>query len=91
MGDHQAILNRIAEVSHAVGSQARVSASEVAGLIVSFLYANPEYTDRFMVEGSDLLVDGTITPEAGSLSYMSANGSIMTPRELRASTGRLET
>lgn len=85
--DWQAVINRVAEVSTAVGWQAGVPASEIAGLIVSFVYANPEHLERFMAEGSELFVDGTIRPDHGSLTYRSASGEILSPADLRDRTG----
>lgn len=83
----QECIDKIAKVASAVGFQAGVSASELAGLIVSFLYANPEHTERFIEEGTELFIDGTIRPEKGSLTYLAINGSIMSPADLRASNG----
>lgn len=85
-----ASVNKIAEVSSAVGFQAGIPASDVAGLIVSFLYANPEHHDRFMVEGTELFIDGTIRPEAGSLTYRAQSGELLSPADLRARTGSLD-
>lgn len=81
------LLDRIAEVSSAVGWQANVGAMEIAGQIVSGLYANPEQIDRFMEEGTALIIDGTLGPDKGCLSYTAANGSIMTPADIRKRLG----
>lgn len=80
-------LDRVAEVSVAVGWQAGVGASETAGLIISCLYANPEHIDRFMAEGSELFIDGTFNPENGSLTYLAVNGSVTSPDVLRRQKG----
>lgn len=81
------VIRKIASVSVAVGFQAGVPGSDVAGMIVSFLYANPEHVERFMREGSELFVDGTIRPAHGSLTYLAANGEVLDPAELRRRTG----
>lgn len=81
------LLDRIAEVANAVAWQAGVGGMEVAGQIVSGLYANPEHIERFMVEGPELIIDGTLAPDKGCLSYTAINGSIMTPAELRKRNG----
>lgn len=82
MGEVEAI-KKIAEVASAVGFQAGVPAADVAGQLVSFLYANPEHVERFMREGTELFVDGTIQPEWGSLTYRAGNGEILSPADLR--------
>jgi hypothetical protein len=86
----QLAIDRIAAVSAAVGRQSGVPALEIAGMVVSFLHANPEHVARFLVEGSELFVDGTIDPKAGSLSYRSQSDEILTPSDLRARTGVLD-
>lgn len=85
--DANAGIAKIAQVASAVAFQAGVSATELAGLIVSFLYANPEHTDRFMRDGTELFIDGTIRPERGSLTYTAINGRLLSPADLRASNG----
>ena len=90
MDDAQAMVRKIASVSVAVGIQAGIPGSDVAGMIVSFLYANPEHIDRFLIEGSELFVDGTIRPELGSLTYMAENGQVLSPAELRRLTGVID-
>ena len=82
----EAILH-IAQVSSAMGFQDGVPAQDIAGAIISFLAVHPEQVARFMVEGAELFIDGTIRPELGSLSYRAVNGSIMTPAMLRKKLG----
>lgn len=82
------MINKLAEVATAVGWQANEPAVEMAGHLVSFLYANPEHIDRFMEEGSELFVDGTFSFEAGSLTYRALNGQILSPKQLRESQGK---
>jgi hypothetical protein len=67
-----AIIRRIAEVSSAAGWRACAPAQDIAGMIVSFLAANPEHVESFMREGGELFIDGTIRPEHGCLSYRKA-------------------
>lgn len=78
------LINKIAEVSIAVGWQAGVGASETAGMIVSCLANDPTLIPRFMTEGSGMLVDGTITTERGCLTYMDQSGAVRTPGFLAA-------
>lgn len=82
------LVKQIAQVSAAVGWQANVGASETAGLIVSVLAANPEQIDRFMAEGSELFIDGTMRAENGCLSHRSMNGQIVSPTKLREMKGQ---
>ncbi len=79
----RATVKRIAQVASEVAAQAGVGASETAGLIVSVLAANPEQTERFMAEGSELFIDGTIRPENGCLTHMAMNGQVVSPTRLR--------
>lgn len=76
------VIDRIADVAEAVGWQAGVGASETAGLIVSVLSANHHLIDRFMAEGSELFIDGSIRAEAGRLTFLSIAGEVLTPAEL---------
>lgn len=84
----KAIIDRIAEVSIAVGWQANIGAMETAGQIVSVLHANPEHIERFMAEGTELFIDGTFDPVNGSLSYLTVSGKITTPAMLREEKGK---
>lgn len=86
----QDFIRQVAEVSAAVAFQAGVGAMEIAGQIISVLYAHPEHIDRFMDEGSGLLIDGTLNPENGCLSYMAVDGVIRRPSDLRAHKGRAD-
>ncbi|WP_091742597.1 hypothetical protein [Phenylobacterium immobile] len=81
------VIRRIAEVAAGVASQAGVPGADVAGLIVSFLAANPEHVSRFMAEGGELFIDGTIRAEHGALSFGAMNGKMVTPAESRALKG----
>lgn len=85
----KAAVEKIASVAAAVGMQANVGATETAGLIVSVLYANPHLQERFMKEGTELFIDGTMMTENGSLTFLSRAGEILTPAELmRRKNGR---
>lgn len=81
------LVQKIGEVAAAVGWQANVGAMELAGQIVSVLYAHPEHIDRFMADGVALFHDGTLNVENGTLSFVAINGSINTPADLRKSKG----
>lgn len=83
-----ALIAKIAQVATAVGFQANEPAMEIAGMIVSSLATNPENIDRFMGEGTELLLDGTIGFENGSLTYRANNGSILSPTVLREKKGQ---
>ncbi|MBY2986418.1 hypothetical protein HF280_18140 [Rhizobium leguminosarum] len=82
------VIAKIAKVAAAVGWQANEPAMEIAGMIVSALAANPEHIERFMAEGTELLLDGTLNFENGSLTYRANNGSILSPSFLREQKGR---
>lgn len=88
MSELRELIDRIAEVSNAVAFQAGVGAMELAGQIVSVLYANPEHIRRFMEEGTELFIDGTFDMKNGSLSYMAQNGRITSPSALRTNSGQ---
>lgn len=79
------VIEHIAKVARAVGWQAGVGASETAGMIVSCLAAKPELVQRFLDEGSGLLVSGEIAPENGCLTFHRIDGDVTTPDELRVS------
>lgn len=76
------LLAKIAAVAEAVAWQAGVGAAETAGMIVSHLYEDPRLIERFMAEGTELLIDGTISPGGGRLSFYGADGVVRTPEEL---------
>lgn len=79
---HQFIAH-IGQVAEAVAWQAGVGASETAGMIISCLLAKPELIERFLIEGSGLLVDGSIGPDHGCLTFHRIDGTVTTPEELR--------
>lgn len=83
----RALIAQIAEVSATVGFHAGVGAMELAGQIVSCLYASPHQVERFMAEGSELFIDGTFDPANGLLSYMAISGKVTSPSELRKGKG----
>ena len=76
-------IRRCADVATATGVLAGVGAMELAGQIVSVLAANPEHIERFMAEGGELFIDGTLDPKNGSLTYLAINGNITSPSVLR--------
>lgn len=84
---HRAIIVKIAQVAAAIGWQAGVSATELAGQVVSFLAVNPEHIARFLAEGSELFIDGTIRTESGCLTYTAQSGALLSPADLRRAKG----
>ena len=79
----QELVKKIAQVSEAVGFQAGAGGVEIAGQIVSCLAARPELIERFMEEGTELLIDGSIRLENGVLTFEDREGGISTPQDLR--------
>lgn len=84
---HTEAIMKVASVASSVGFQAGVPALEIAGLIISVLSANPEEIQRFMSEGTELFIDGTIQCEKGCLTYTAMNGEILSPDILRRAKG----
>lgn len=80
-------IKKIAEVASAVGFQAGVPATDIAGQLVSFLYVHPEHVERFMREGAELFIDGTIQPEWCGLTYRTGSGETLSPADLRRHKG----
>lgn len=81
----RSVVLRIADVSEAVGWQAGVGGMETAGMIVSALSERPELVERFLAEGTGLMLEGEIMPEKGRLTFhRSSDGKVTTPQELRA-------
>ena len=78
------IIAQIASVARAVGWQAGVGASEIAGQIVSRLARDPGLIPRFMADGSSMFLAGEFATERGCLTYMAANGSVYSPEFLAA-------
>lgn len=80
----------VAGVSTNVGFHAGEPAMELAGQIISVLAAHPEHTERFIEEGGELFIDGTLAHENGSLTYRSMGGDILHPTVLRTQKGNLQ-
>lgn len=87
MVDANEFIRKVAEVSAAVGWQANVGAMELAGQIISVLYARPELLPRFMAEGVELFIDGSFGVENGALTYVSIGKGIISPTDFRRSQG----
>jgi hypothetical protein len=81
------LLDRVVEVSDAVGLQAGVGGADLAGFIISCLYANPELFTRFMEEGAELILDGSLDPENGALSWSASGNRVVSPHEMRRAKG----
>lgn len=78
------LIKKIAECCYAMGFQANEPAVNLAGFTMSFLVAHPEHIERYMIEGNELWIDGTITFEGGCLSYRANDGEIRMPSEIRS-------
>jgi hypothetical protein len=74
-------IEKIAAMSEAIGWQAGVGASETAGMIVSYLAANPDDFDTVMTGGILDLPPGW--HEFGRLSWMGMNGQVVRPEQVR--------
>lgn len=78
------IIERIASLAEMIAYQSGTASSELAGQMLSVLAANPALIDRFMVDGSEMFLEGEFAPERGSLSWYGQNGKIVTPQFMRA-------
>lgn len=83
-------VKQCADVASSVAWAAGVGAVELAGQFVSVLAAHPEHIDRFMREGAELCIDGTLGMENGCLTYMAVSGKITFPDTLRADLAKRE-
>lgn len=63
--------------------QSGTPSAEVAGMILSHLAVHPEHVERFMQDGVEMLLDGTIGYRTGCLSYLCKDGAVRTAMELR--------
>lgn len=81
------VIRRISDAAAAIGWQSGEPAMEIAGAIISFLAIHPEHVERFLKDGPELFIDGTIRPEFGSLSYRSIGGDVLNPATLRQQHG----
>lgn len=82
--ERRQLIVKIAEVASSVAFQAGEPAMEIAGQILSVLAADPALADRFMQEGSELILDRTIDARKGRLSYRSIHGQIVDPVAARS-------
>lgn len=78
------VLQKIVQVADAVGRQSGTPSAELAGTIVGHLACHPEDVDRFLREGSELFIDGTIAYETSGLSYLCGDGEIRHGADFRA-------
>ncbi len=80
-------INKLAEVASAVAFQAGEPANGIAGLILSGIATKPALIERFMAEGSELIIDGTLIPTfagiQGTITYRALNGEIVHPGDRR--------
>lgn len=77
------LLAQIASLAEAIAWQSGTASSELAGQMVSVLARDPSLIERFMVDGSEMFLDGVIRPEVGRLSWYGQNGQIVTPEFMR--------
>lgn len=82
-----ALLKRIAECCEAMAFQSGGSGVDLAGHTLSHLASNPEHIPRYMLEGNELWIDGTITYFKGSLSFVCVDGVTRTASEVRRMKG----
>jgi hypothetical protein len=75
------MIERIAEIAHAVSQQAGVGGMETAGAIVSYLAMHPDDIEPFL-NGGFLELPSQLL-EKGCLSWHAMNGKIVTPRQSR--------
>ena len=75
------VVTQIAGVAAGLGWHAGEPAMEIAGGIVSFLANHPDQLERFMREGGEMMIDGTIKAEEGALTWRAASGEMMTADE----------
>lgn len=87
MTEREEFLYRIVEVARAVARQSGEPELEIAGWFISMLHCHPEWIDRFMAEGPELVLEVGFSPAIGSLSYRARNGKILTPEEYFAKHG----
>ncbi len=83
MIEGHALLVRVTEFSQAMGFQSGIPAVNIAGHTLSFLAGHPEHIDRYMKEGNELWIDGTITYKGGCLTYLAGNGKVLSPSIIR--------
>ncbi len=79
-------IKHIAEVADAFAAAAGVGGCETAGAIISYLAAHPDLVDRFMDDGSGLLmeIDARRIHLDGLLTWHRRDGSVISPAEARA-------
>lgn len=77
------VVARVAECAHAMAFQCGEPGVEIAGQTISFLATHPEHIDRFMDEGNELWIDGTITHTGGCLSFRCIDDKIRSAAEVR--------
>lgn len=75
------VVTQIAGVAAGLGWQAGEPAMEIAGGIVSYLANHPEQLERFMREGGEMMIDGTIKAEEGALTWRAVTGEMMNAAE----------
>lgn len=82
------LVHKVDEVSQAIAFQSGTGALECAGMIMSCLARYPDLVERFMTEGSGLIVSGEISVGRGLFSYHAIDGSVR-PAKTAAITDQL--
>lgn len=83
MSDKANLVKVIAENSHNWSMKTGMPGIEVAGHVLSFLSANPDQIERYISEGNELFIDGTITFFNGCLSFACVDGKVRTADQVR--------
>ena len=73
----QRLIAVLANIAQTVGWQAGEAGCDIAGGIVSWLAANPDQIETFLTHGGEMLIDRTIKPEEGLLTWRAASGELM--------------
>lgn len=81
-------IERVAALAEQIAFQSGTASSELAGLMLSVISRDPSLLDRFMVDGSEMFLEGVFAPERGRLSWYGQNGQIVTPEFMRAHLGK---
>lgn len=78
------IIAEVASLATAVAFQSGTASMELAGQIVSRLAKDPSLIDQFMVDGSEMFLNGEFNADLGTLSWYGSNGQIVTPERMKA-------
>jgi len=85
----QQVIDFIAKIAHVTARQSGTGGMECAGTIISYLHANPEHTAHVIGGGSLIDLDHVFDGQYGSLTWHAANGTIVSPKQLREELRRI--